>query len=310
LDVQLDTAWVVLSGLEDTLLSFPRHAVRGPDGTVFVTDRGTKVVAFDTLGTVRWSDGRPGQGPEEFENINDIRLHDDLLYLPDLGNNRIAVLSTEGEFQRYITPPLSMTLWQIAPLEDGRIVVLTLTPVEGGNIVILNSDGTLSAIEQVPLDGHDDLPLVLAQAGLAQDGDQWVLGYSLGDGWAMFDGASPTGVTSRYVERVPTPEVIQGEGGVSGLASPENAVCTACSLALNDSVVFVLFGGRTGENRAQVDLHDVADGEYLGSFLLPDRAYGITVRDGQLVMLMLAPVPHVVALDFALPSLSDLRANR
>ncbi len=309
LDVTLDTAWVAMSGLEDTTLTFPRHSVRAPDGTVYVTDRGNKVIAFDTMGVVRWTFGRGGEGPEEFENINDLRLHEGLLYLPDAGNNRIAVVDTAGEFKRYINPAVSIVLSQIVRLEDGRIATFSFGGIEGDNIVILNDDGTLSATAAIPLPGYKDLPVLASQGRLAQDGDQWVFGYSLSDGWAMFDGDSATGVVSRFIERIRTPEVVK-TGSTEALVSPGTTVCTACSLTMSDSIIYVLFGGRTPENRAIVDLYDFADGGYLGSFLLPDRAYEISVSDGQLVMLMLRPVPHVVTLDMSHPPLADLRLSR
>lgn len=309
LEVTLDTAWVVLSGLQDTTLTFPRHSVRAPDGRVYVTDRGDKVIAFDAAGSVLWTFGRGGEGPEEFQNINDIRLHEGLLYLPDAGNNRIAVVDTSGAFQRYITPAVSIVLSQIVRLEDGRIATLSFGGIDGQNIVILNDDGTLSATEAVPLPGYEDLPALASQGRLAQDGNQWVFGYSLSDGWATFDGDSAMGVVSRFIERIRTPEVVK-TGSSESLVSPGTTVCTACSLTMSDSIVYVLFGGRTPENRAVVDLYDFADGGYLGSFLLPDRAYEISVSAGQLVMLMLRPVPHVVTLDMAHPPLADLRASR
>jgi hypothetical protein len=309
LDVHLDTAFVVLSALEDTILTFPRHAARASDGTVYVTDRGTKVVAFDSLGTLLWSYGRDGEGPEEFRNISGIHLHEDLLYLPDAHNNRIAVVSTAGEFQRYIFPAEPIMLSQMVRLQDGRIAALSLGRLDGADIVILKENGSLSATERIPLDGHTRLPSLASQGRLAQDGDQWVFAYSLADGWAMFDADSATGVVSRFIEYIAPPEVVGGEES-QRLARPGAVVCTACGLSLSDSIVYVLFGGRTPENGAIMDLYDSADGGYLGSILLPDRAYGITVSDQRLVMLMHRPVPHLVTLNLSLPPLADLREGR
>lgn len=75
----------------------PADALPGPDGSVYVVDRGAKALYrihrdhhVDTL-------GRPGSGPGEFQDPSDVLWLDSLtLGLVDAGNGRIQRLTAEG----------------------------------------------------------------------------------------------------------------------------------------------------------------------------------------------------------------------
>ena len=77
------------------------------EGNFYVTDWERKTVKkYDHEGRYLKSIGRPGQGPGEFQNINEVKFDSEgNIYLNDTVNRRISILSKEGSYIRGIKVP-------------------------------------------------------------------------------------------------------------------------------------------------------------------------------------------------------------
>ncbi len=66
---ELEQTFGVLDEPEEAMLAGTTSVVVGNDDVVYLLDRGNhRLVAFNPDGTVRWSEGREGEGPGEFQN--------------------------------------------------------------------------------------------------------------------------------------------------------------------------------------------------------------------------------------------------
>ena len=87
---------------QDVYLNYGAGLALDGSGNVWIVDSGDGVIQiFDPAGRFLKKVGRPGQGPGEFSRPMTIHVTEerDLLVL-DFGNQRMAVLSSEGEFKR------------------------------------------------------------------------------------------------------------------------------------------------------------------------------------------------------------------
>lgn len=313
LEVAWDTAWVFRSELDDTTLTFPRALVEGDDGTVYVSDMGTRVVALDSSGAVKWTHGTKGAGPGEYRNITDIRLSQNRLFLHDAGNLRISVLGLDGEPVRVVSTQELPPLEAIIPLPDGRIAALAGLVGNGAGdeaVLILDGDGKVVKRLGIPLADYASLGGLAKQGVLAGDGERWAFAYHLANGWTTFSGASARGVGGRYVEDVQPPRVREErtQEGVR-MRSEGRISCSACSASLSDSLLFVHFGGASDRRLGVMDVYDWAGGRYLASIYLPAKATHVAVHGDRVYLLKTSPVPQVVALRMAGPELSGLRRS-
>ena len=135
-------------------------ALRLRDGRIVVADGGAGTLRmFGPEGTLRWSAGRPGDGPGEYRLIESLGVGPgDSIWVFDFGLRRFTILTSGGETAR--TVPLGGELSAVGAvgrLPDGRFVVREFwSGAAGGGalrpglrrdpaaIALLNSDGALA----------------------------------------------------------------------------------------------------------------------------------------------------------------------
>ena len=97
------------------------HATRLDDGTILVANRGSgEIRAFSSSGQWKWSAGRQGNGPGEFNRLIHVApfLGDSLMAF-DYWLGRITVLTREGRVARIISPlSQDVRLRYLYPLSD------------------------------------------------------------------------------------------------------------------------------------------------------------------------------------------------
>jgi hypothetical protein len=79
------------------------------EGNIYVADRDRKLIRkYDPNGKFLLSIGRPGQGPGEFQDVDEVRFDiEGKIYLNDVKNQRITFLKRDGTYIRGIkTPPI------------------------------------------------------------------------------------------------------------------------------------------------------------------------------------------------------------
>lgn len=294
-----DTAWTVGGSSQDSLLLNP-FLVAADGSTVYVFEGGaTRLLAFEAeRGSLRWAAGRSGGGPLEFGRVRDLKLAADRSpALLDIGNRRITRLSAEGALRDEIPLPPIGYAEQMAPLADGRFVLLTDHPDSA--FAVVDGSGKLAERLALPWKRFAELHPLVRQGSIAssRDGQSWAFAFSLGDGWMPFRGDRGTEEPRPYVEAAEFPEVVQkteGNSVTTQLAS--YTPCSACSVTMDGTDFYAHFGGLTQHRRRVLDRYDVASGEYRESYLLPVEAIAVAVADGVVYALVEEPYPTLLAL--------------
>jgi hypothetical protein len=129
---------------------------------------------------------------------------------------------------------------------------------------------------------------------------EWVAAFTLGDGFFPLRGTRSKDWRGWYVEPIPFPvPIVREEGNVRVTEFAEQPPISAISVTLSPDHIFVLFGGQTEHRVRVVDQYRRSDGRYVGSFLLPHKAFGIAWYDGGFYVLSNDPFPRLA---FARPS--------
>jgi hypothetical protein len=293
---QWDTVWSVGGTAPDTTLLRPFLLASTGNG-VFVYDGVAKrVTAYAADGAVRWRFGRQGKGPDEFEKVRDMRVSRgggvDLL---DPRNNRIMRLNADGTVRGRI--PLSAIghAEQMVPLGDSAFVLLAEHPESA--FVVMDTLGKLRERLTVAWDGFRRLESLARQGYMASSGGRWVFAFSFGDGWFACRGERPERYVGRFVEHTGFPKV-KAVSTALGTAKQmdEYDACSACSISIAGSTLYVHFGGYTPVAQRVVDLYDLDRGTYRGSWVLPSVAKAVDVAGDRVYALTENPYPELIAL--------------
>ncbi len=100
---------LVLTGAFDRPFYRPHGLEVGPDGKVYVLDAGNhRVVAFSPGGHPLTSFGRQGEGPGEFQRLNEVAVLKDRVLIHDSRNSRFSLFAPDGEHEldRMLMPRL------------------------------------------------------------------------------------------------------------------------------------------------------------------------------------------------------------
>jgi hypothetical protein len=289
-----DTVWRVGGDAQDSTL-FKPFLVAASEDMVYLYDAGVqRLTALSAVdGSIRWTFGRAGAGPDEFRGVRDIKaVPGGGVAILDPRNNRIVELDAAGAVRRRIPIESVGHAEQLVPIENDRFVLLTMTPDSA--FAVLDAGGRVVDRMSLPWAGFAKLDPIARQGYLAGRGGQWVFGFSFGDGWFAFDDVSPRSFTGRYLEHTEFPELETTGQGATKMA--EYSSCSACSIAFSDSLVFVHFGGYGNTPKAIVDRFRFVDGKYLGSYQLPLRATVVEVDQDRVYALAEDPYPVLLAL--------------
>ncbi len=286
------------SGINDTLFAGPNDVAFVDSVVVVGDDMAERLIALDrTTGRVKWSFGRKGAGPGEFRGIAGIAVtQDDLIWVLDFGNGRIAELAPDGEFHGVRTlHHLPAVPTAILPLDDGAIAMNQGLPANPFMEIGLDS---LELRRSFPLAWPDAVPdLANTRVVLAGGpGETWVSAFVLGPGFIVWRrGASHP---HRYRDVVPwanrtSPEIRRMHA--------DSARYGAVSLQVVANEIYMLFGGRpvrrahSGEPTVWVDTYAL-DGRYLRSYRLPFGADAMTTDGHTFYLLPSEGIPRLVAL--------------
>jgi hypothetical protein len=288
-----DTLWTVGGSARDTLLLNP-YLVAASDSGVYLFDGGNRsVLALSAEGKVRWRFGREGSGPDEFRGARDLKMGSDgSVLVLDPRNGRIIRLNAAGVVRARIPLGAVGHAEQLASLDSGRIVLLTMDPSRA--FAIMDTLGNVRERFSLPWAGFAALDQIARQGLIAPSGGgAWLFGFSMGDGWFTFDGSKSVG-SARYVEHMDFPEVETTSAGATQMA--EYNACSACSASVSDSILYVHFGGYGPHPESVIDLYHVNGRRYIGSFILPAKATAIATAGDRIYALRDDPYPMLLAL--------------
>ena len=96
------------------------HVLRLEDGTIVVADRGANELRlFDAAGGFIRSLGGPGEGPGEFQLLNEVWTRGDTILVSDNIQSRISVFGRGGDVLETIPVEVAPVRWQ-SPRHWGR----------------------------------------------------------------------------------------------------------------------------------------------------------------------------------------------
>ena len=288
-----DTLWSVGGAASDTLLLRPYLLAASGTGVYLYDGGSSQVLSFTPDGKLRWTFGRKGSGPNEFRGVRDVKVSESgESYLLDPRNARIVRLDTAGRVRTRIPLTTVGHAEQLAVLDGERIVLLTMDPARA--FAIVDTAGKVRERFSLPWERFAKLDQIARQGLIVSGrGREWIFGFSMGDGWFRFDGAAPVRAAG-YVEHTEFPKIENLAGGGTKMA--EYNACSACSASASGSTLYVHFGGYSRYRESVIDLYDLDDLRYQGSYVLPFKAVAISTVDDRVYALRDDPYPMLVAL--------------
>ncbi|HET7230858.1 MAG TPA: PQQ-binding-like beta-propeller repeat protein [Longimicrobium sp.] len=291
-----DTLWSVGGARDSTLLN--PFLLSATDSLVYVYDGGARrlVALSAATGAPVWRFGRQGSGPGEFRGVRDIkRAGDGGVLVLDPRNNRITHLDRGGAVVSRIPLDQVGHAEQMAPLPDGRMVLLTMSPESA--FAVVGADGRVQRRFSLPWAGFAKLDPIARQGFVAATGGTWVYGFSVGDGWYAFNGDRPAHFVGRYAEHTDFPKMeTTTEGDRSITHMEEYNACSGCSLSISGKTLVVHFGGYGNAPKRTLDRFDVSTGKYVDSYQLPIEAKAVEATGDHVYVLAEDPYPVLMAL--------------
>ncbi len=302
LSARWDTVFRVGGGADDTVFVAATRIGADAEGVSVADGYEGRIVRLDRRGRVRWTFGRRGSGPDEFEAPRDVAVDArGRTWVLDVANARITVLDAAGRPAfRVPLDGLERRVDGLAPLPGDRAALFALDPE--APFVVVGRDGDPEGRRPFPWPGLDRLSALATQMKLASGGADggWAAAFALGDGFQLFAPDGTPRARGWFPEAVPFPRVEVRTSGpgvgrrqrTTRVERPRNA---AVGVTMSEERLYVLFGGTgPGANR-WVDSYSAEDGGYAGSYLLPRPVRAIAHGDGVFYVAYDGPYPAVAA---------------
>lgn len=294
--VAWDTAFVVASSAHDSMLLMPIRPRAGGEGVYLADFYGNRVVHFGRDGGLRWSFGRKGAGPDEFQRIRDLKVDSNgHVWVLDQTNQRLTVLDPAGGVVRRVSlAAVGRMPDAVVPLEKGGALVLAFDPETP--LVRIQDDGRVVDRGIFPWPRYRTLNPMAAQLTTASDPatGKWIAAFQTGNGFFPFRDTAVGGYQGQYVEAVEFPEVEEIRNGSSvETRMKTRPVFAARSISLSPTRLYVLFAGTGPYARRIVDSYALEDGHYVESLLMPRLVDEIAWGDGGLYVTYSNPYPAV-----------------
>jgi hypothetical protein len=284
---------------EDTILQSALQPAAGPGGVSVIDHFAHRVEHFDSAGTLVWTYGQEGKGPDEFSDPRDLKVDaQGRVWVLDPSNARITVLGRDGKaVLRVPLHKVQRTPVGLIPLPGDQAYVLVPDPQ--APLVRIAADGSVLERRSFPWNRYGEFHYLATQSITAAEpgSGRWAAAFQVGDGFFTFNGREPSGGRHRFVEPVTFPEVVQErvEGSTITRAA-KRPTFAAMSVTASPERLYVLFAGSSGNANRVVDSYSMADGQYVESFLLPAEAKSIEWSGGRLYVIQNDPFPALAAL--------------
>jgi hypothetical protein len=264
----LELQWRRGGPVEDSVLYTPWDVQANERHAVVLDQGGYRVRAFDVeSGEVAWSVGRKGGGPMEFEAPSDLFANGDGWSVWDWQLGRLTHLDENGRLLSERIVQSALAPGRFCALPDGRAAVLLES--DSAAAAILEADGTLSDVQDLPWPGFSDLVSLQRNTKWATDGRGKCIAYvTMSTGFAVFEDGS-FGPGHSYAEPIELPRVEINETRGRRSIRLVDIQTAAGDAFVHGNELWLLFYGRTDDARRLIDVHDAASGAYLRSYRLP-----------------------------------------
>jgi hypothetical protein len=292
---------------QDTTLLSPYRLNATRQGVYLVDFIGKRLMRFNHAGTLLWTFGRAGGGPEEFGDPRDMKVdREGRAWVLDGKNVRLTVVDSSGRLVRTVPlGGLDHRPVEVVPARGDTAVLLTDDPK--ATVLLVDQRGRELDASPLAWKGFRELDYLAAQliTGADPASGRWAAAFRVGDGFFLFPPAAINSSDRKwYVEPVPFPEVVvERAEGVTRTRHRSRPIQGATSITYSPTRVYVLFGGQTPMRRRIVDSYDRVDGRYTGSFILPGPVMEIAWHSGGLYTIQDDPFPELAYLapDHPLP---------
>ena len=289
----------VKSSPTDSTLLLPFRPAADSDGVFLGDYYGSRILHFDQSGRLLWKFGREGRGPDEFEQIRDVKLDQKKrVWVLDQGNRRIVTLNHGGSVDRRISLSRLTRMPQgLIPLSNGDVLVLV--DATDSPFVWIDAGGSIKGRIPLPWGRYRSMTYLAGQlttAGQYATND-WVAGFLLGDGFFSFRETRPAAYRGWYAEHVDFPDVetVQTRS-TREVRMSGRPVRAAQAITISPSRIYVLFAGSTPQARQIVDSYSLHDGKYLGSYHLPTKVDDLAWSPGGFYVVYNDPYPNLALL--------------
>jgi len=256
----------------DTVLLMPSELTADGHHAYVYDMAADRLVAFRAAdGSVAWTVGREGSGPEEFRKVEDVAVRPagDLL-LADPNNNRLTTVSKDGKVSGHTPLDAVPYATSTCSLANGQVLVSTLGSLTGP-ILRLSPEGKVTAESYLPWPDLEETPAIAQQGFFVRTpDDRCVYVLSLGRGYAVHDGTSfrpPVAFVESF--DLPTVQLTPGEGGAPPSARINDNTEAAVGAGADGETLAVAFWGKTKDKGELIDVYSLDRGEYLHSYRAP-----------------------------------------
>ena len=273
-------------GIEDDTVLFGPWSVRGAEGQVLVLDwGGHRVRAFDlATGDVRWSFGRRGEGPGEFQNpVDMLPLADGRTVVWDTEVGRLTWVSEDGRLGKMLNVNTVSRPNRFCELAGGTLVALHAT--QDAALSALTDRGTLDALGPLPWTTLTDLDALQRQAEFATGpGGDCVFYLTQSTGFVRVD-EEGFGVPHKYVEDMGPPPVVIRENETTRSTRLGEYQLAVNAGFIRGGEVWLAFHGLTPRAGRLIDVFDLETGGYLRSYELPWPITGLGAAEDRVFFL-------------------------
>jgi hypothetical protein len=274
-EVGLDSIPLSAAGLKS-----PDRMVLTSRGPV-IQDGVSTLVGLDWKGQVRWTADTRQRGLGRITDIKPGRA--DSVVALDGENGAVLVVAGDGK-SRNLNLESTTFVNLLIPLGSGYVAV---TADSARPIATFGANGKLLGSAGFPWSPFSSIATLARQGyGAVGEGNTWVFGFNMGDGFFVFDSLRVRPFTGRYAEPIAFPDVVvrPHRGGASEELS--RFLPSALSLSLMGRDLAVLFGGTDTAVKAKViDVFSATSGRYEHSRRLPQRGRVLAPRGDVLYVL-------------------------
>jgi hypothetical protein len=294
LTTTFDTAWILGASERDSLFVDPWYVAAGGGG-VFVSDAERGLLAFSNSGVPRWN--TPGMlGPLTVlsDTVLAAMRGDRSVVLLHVRTGREIFSAASGVDQAQALCAVSDKHLLIAGSPDG----LTMIDRWGGTAVEYPSPWR-ALRDSSSLHRQSTLAAAAGHPGC-------VIALVVGKEFALTQGADSITFHS-FVETITVPPVrrtVETAGDeITTTTAFVSRASAAKSVAMDDSLIYIAFGGATPSREGLIDVYDRASGAYRTSVKVGVSIRGLATADGVLfVLYSRSGVPALAALRLHVPS--------
>lgn len=290
-----ETLWIAGSTADESLFTDPWH-IAATSGGVMVVDVARGLLVFGDSGEPRWSGASPAAGGV----LGPIAALDDSTIVVVRSDNAELRYFDAGGRERHPSRSTDTRDVRAVCALDARTLLLG-----GGTdrLATVSRDGGVTTPYRFPWPSLRDSASLLRQTVLASTPSRegCVIALAVGEGFAITRGSDSTTVHP-YLERIELPPVahtVETAGDrVTTTTRFLRRATAAASIAVDDSSIYIAFGGATPRRRGLVDIYDRETGAYRASLELGNPILSLAAGAGAL---------HVQYLDSGVPTLAALR---